>query len=294
MERAMVRRIVASGLAAMAVLGQEATARAMDRFSAPTGQLGANLSFDHEQRFRAHTEMSYFTSSGATTLHALGWTFGVGVKVTDAVEVEVALPVAGAVLSGGGTSLDQFGVGNLSLGANYFKSFTQDLRLKVGGLVAFGPWNQSNDLVTGEGVAVYASGVMTGGYQDVWLYLPSYVHLVVPARVEFGGSLQATGDASLQVAIPTLDSDTEVFVMVAPGVAFWATPQFSLGARMPLQFMTMGSDAAQISLEPYLRLDVAEQAFVSTRFTVHMDDVLGFSFDDGGVWGLHLAFGGSF
>ncbi len=48
---------------------------------------------------------------------------------------------------------------------------------------------------------------------------------------------------------------------VAPGVAFWATPQFSLGARMPLQFMTMGSDAAQVSLEPYLRFDVSEQRF---------------------------------
>lgn len=293
MERAEVRRIVLAGLAAMTVLGQAATARAMDRFSAPTGELGANLSFDREQRFRAHTEMSYFTSSGATTLHALGWTFGVGVKVADEVEVEVGLPVAGVVLSGA-LAGDQFGVGNLSIGANYFKSFSQDLRLKVGGLVAFGPWNQSNDLVTAEGVGAYASGVMTSGYQNVWLYLPSYVHLVVPARVEFGGALQATGDASLHVAIPTLDSDTEVFVTVAPGVAFWATPQFSLGARMPLQFMTMGSDAAQVSLEPYLRFDVSEQAFLSTRFTMHMDDVLGFSFDDGGVWGLHLAFGGSF
>lgn len=293
MERAEVRRIVLGGLAAITVLGQEGTARAMDRFSAPTGELGANLSFDQGQRFRAHAEMSYFTSSGATTLHALGWTFGVGVKVTDEVEVEVGLPVAGVVLSGA-LARDQFGVGNLSIGANYFESFSQDLRLKVGGLVAFGPWNQSNDLVTAEGVAVYASGVTTRGYQDMWRYLPSYVHFVVPARVEFGGALQATGDASLQIGVPTLDSDTEVFAMLAPGVAFWATPQFSLGARMPLQFMTMGSDAAQVSLEPYLRFDVAERAFLSTRFTMHMDDVLGFSFDDGGVWGLHLASGGSF
>jgi hypothetical protein len=285
--------MMVGGLAAMTVLGQAATGRAMDRFSAPTGQLGANLSFDQEQRFRAHTEMSYFTQGGASTLHALGWTFGAGIKVTDAVEIEVGLPVAGVVLAGS-TAGDQFGVGNLSIGANYFKSFSQDLRLKVGGLVAFGPWNQSNDLVTREGVASYVSGLMTGGYQDTWLYLPSYVSLVVPARIEFGGALQATGDASLQVAIPTLDSDTELFVTVAPGVAFWATPQFSLGARLPLQFMTAGADAAQVSLEPYLRFDVSEQAFVSTRFTMHMDDALGFSFDSGGTWGLHLAFGGSF
>lgn len=293
MDRVEVRRMVVFGLVTMALVGQEAPARAMDRFSAPTGQLGANLSFDPEQRFRAHTEMSYFTQSAAATLHALGWTFGVGVKVTDAVEIEIGLPVAGVVLSGA-LAGDQFGVGNLSIGANYFKSFSQDLRLKVGGLVAFGPWNESNGLVTAEGIAMYASGVMTSGYQDLWQYYPGSVSLVVPARVEFGGALQATGDASLQVAIPTLDSDTEVFVMVAPGIAFRATPQFSLGARMPLQFVTAGNDAAQISLEPYLRLDVTERAFLSTRFTVHMDDNLGFSFDDGGVWGLHLAVGGSF
>jgi hypothetical protein len=278
--------VVATGLLSTGVT------HAMDRFSAPTGQLGANLTFDAEQRFRLHTEMSYFTQGGTTTTHALGWTFGGGVKVTDAVEIEVTVPVGGLVLSGLFEG-DQFGVGNLAVGANFFSQMSQSLRLKLGGLIAFGPWNQANGSPTTEGFAVGASGLVTKGYQDAWLYSPGYVHLVVPARFELGGTVQLTGDGSLHLAVPTMDVDTEFLLTLTPGVAFWATPKFVLGARMPLQFMT-ADDAAQLSLEPFLRLDLGERAFLSTRFTMHLDDNLGFSFDTGGAWGLHLAFGGSF
>lgn len=277
---------------ALGVLFLSGGAEAMDRFSAPTGQLGANLTFDPAQRFRLHTEMSYFTQGGAVTAHALGWTFGAGIKVTDQVEIEVGVPVAGVVASGAGTG-DRFGVGNLALGANFFDTFTDQLRLKVGGLVAFGPWNESNGNPTAEGLAVAIVGLATNGYQDAWLYAPGYVHIVAPARVEFGTTVQATGDASLHVAVPVSGDDGELFVNLTPGVAFWATPQFALGARMPFQFMT-ATDAAQLSLEPFLRLEIGEQAFVSTRFTMHLDNELGFSFEDGRFWGLHLAFGGSF
>lgn len=292
MARNEVQTWALRGVVALTVLAPAAHARAMDRFSAPTGQLGANLVFDEAIRARAHAEMSYFTAGGAATTHAFAWTLAAAVKVTDEVEVEVGLPVAGVALSGG-LSGDQFAVGNLTLGANYFTRFSEELRLKVGGLVAFGPWNQRDGLVTGEGAALYLAGIMTSAYQDFWQYLPSYVSLVVPVRVEYGQELQVTGDANLMVAIPTLDADAEVFVTLAPGVAYWATPRFSLGARLPLQLMSV-SAGAQLSLEPYLRLDVGERVFLSTRFTLNLDEPLGFSFESGRYWGLHLAFGGSF
>jgi len=267
-------------------------AAAIDRFSAPTGALGANLSFNAEERFRAHAEMSYFTQGGPTATHALGWAFGAGLKVAPTVEIEVGLPVAGLVVSGAASG-DQWGVGNLSIGANFFSPIDDQLRLKVGGAVAFGPWNQSNAAVTAEGLASLASGLATNGYQDLWLYWPGSVHIVVPARLEFGDDVQFTADGSFDLAIPTLNADTELFVTLAPGVAVWATPKFALGARMPVQFVT-GSDAAQLTLEPFLRLNLGDKAFLSTRFTMHLDDNLGFSFDTGGLWGLHLAAGGSF
>jgi len=277
------------------VLALPGRAFGMDRFSAPTGQLGANLTLNPAQRFRLHTEMSYYTVGvGGADLHALGWTFGGGVKVTDALEIEVGVPVTGLVVSGGGASGDQFGAGNLALGLNYFMGLTETLRLKVGGHFAFGPWNQSNGAPTAEGGIAATVGLATNGYQDMWLYLPGYVHLVVPARVEVGDTLQFTGDASLHLGIPTADGgEAEFIVTLAPGVAFWATPQFALGARLPLHVLT-ADDAAQLSFEPFLRLNLGEQGFLSTRFTMHLDDNLGFAFDTGGAWGLHLAFGGSF
>jgi hypothetical protein len=283
-------RLLAPALATLLV---SHGARAIDRFSAPTGALGANLGFSEEERFRAHAEMSYFTQGGAATAHALGWAFGAGLKVARAVEIEIGLPVAGVVLSGAASG-NQFGVGNLSIGANFFSPIGEQLRLKVGGAVAFGPWNQSNGGNTPEGLAVLVSGTASHGFQDTWLYMPGYVHLVVPARVEVGGNVQFTGDGSLDLAIPTLNgSEAELVLLLAPGVAFWATPKFALGARMPLQVVT-GNDAAQLSLEPFLRLNLGDKGFLSTRFTMHLDDSLGFSFDTGGFWGLHLAFGGSF
>lgn len=259
-----------------------------DRFSAPTGQLGANLTFNEEQRYRAHAEMSYYTRGGGTTLHALGWTFGAGFKVADPIEIEVTLPVEGIVESGAG---DQFGVGNLALGANFFTNFGAAMRFKVGGLIAFGPWNE--DVTTPEGAAVFQAGVTLNGYQDLWLHLPGYVHLVAPVRIEIGDTVQLTGDGSLHVALPTTGDDSELFVVLAPGIGIWPTPKFGFGARMPFQFLTE-DDAAQISLEPFVRFNVGEQGFLATRFTMHLDDDLGFSFDTNRAWGLHLAFGGAF
>jgi len=262
-------------------------ALAMDRFSAPTGQLGANLTFNDAQRYRVHTEMSYYTRGGDTTVHMLGWTFGAGFKIADPIEIELALPVEGVVESGVG---DQFGIGNLALGANFFANFGDAMRFKVGGLIAFGPWNE--DISTPEGAAVYRAGITMNGYQDLWLHLPGYIHLVAPARIELGDTLQFTGDGSLHLALPTTSADSELFFLLAPGIAIWPTDRFGLGARMPFQFQTE-DDAAQISIEPYVRLNI-EQCFLSTRLTVHLDDDLGFSFDESRAWGLHLAFGGAF
>lgn len=280
---------------AVAVLGAAGSVRAEEgededvvRFSAPTGPLGANLTLDEDQRYRAHMEMSYYTRGGATTLHALGWTFGGGVKIADSLELELTLPVEGIVESGAG---DQFGVGNLALGMNLFEGTDELVRFKVGGLVAFGPWNE--DVTTPEGAAVYQAGVTLNGYQDLWLHLPGYVHLVAPGRIEFGKSVQVTGDGSLQVALPTAGGDSELFVVLAPGIAFWPSSSFLFGARLPVQFLTE-ADAAQISLEPFVRFDMGTWGFLSSRFTMHLDDDLGFSFDTNRAWGLHLAFGDAF
>ncbi len=95
------------------------------------------------------------------------------------------------------------------------------------------------------------------------------------------------------MALPTTGDDGETLRRARAGHWHLANSKFGFGARMPFQFLTE-DDAAQISLEPFVRFNVGEQGFLATRFTMHLDDDLGFSFDTNRAWGLHLAFGGAF
>lgn len=278
------------------VLGWTSTVEADDSFSAPTGALGANLSFDPSVRGRMHGEFSFHTQSqGGLTWTYLAVNLGFGVKVTDHLEFEASMPVGGALLSAAGGSSDQFGVGNLALQLNFFSQLAQLVRFKVGGGLSLGPWNQSNDFPTAEGAAVLLSRLATTGYEAPWQAYPGYVHLFVPARVEVGKAVRLTGDASLDAAIPTGNLEGGVLAQLAPGVAFWVNEHVDLGARLLLSIDSteLLLDSAQLSLEPYARFDF-DRAFVSTRFTLNLDNPLGFSFDTGRLWGLSVALGGAF
>lgn len=236
--------------------------------------------------------MSYFTTGAAgSPQHFLAWPLGAGVKITDQLEIQLEVPIAGLVVEGG---YDRFGVGNVALGLNYFSALGRALRLKLGGAVAFGPWNDSGGAVTEEGIAVGFAGLATHGYQESWLFTPGRVHLVAPGRLEIGESLQFTGDFFAHLSIPTLDgADAEVFVTAAPGVAFLPHRNWAFGARLPVQVLSL-NDALQVDLEPFVRFSFSDSGFVSTRFTIHLDNDLGFSFDSGRMWGWHIAAGTAF
>ena len=297
--------------ALLASSGCGAAVRA-ETFSAPTGDLGADLDLDPERRARLHGEMSYHTAGvdpflnlPGTQYHYLMWTFGAGFKVSDQLELEVTLPVGGVALSNNLGSRDSFGAANLTLGLNYFSALGRAVRLKVGGALAFGPWNDSSGALTEEGTALTLAGLSTHGYQNLWQYQAGAVHLVAPARVELGDTVQLTGDASMHLMVPTLGNgaDARLIVVLAPGVAFWTSDTVVLGARMPLQFVSNNdgpqmivpdNDGFQMSLEPFIRVALGEKGFLGSRFTMHFDEPLGFSFDTGGFWGLHLAAGASF
>ena len=71
------------------------------------------------------------------------------------------------------------------------------------------------------------------------------------------------------------------------------TKAFLAGARLPFTWIPTdsGSSSTFLSFEPFVRFDVSEAAFLNARFTLNIDEPLGFSFDDGKVWALHLGFG---
>ncbi len=301
-------RGVAAGVV-LASLGFSAPeALADDSFSSPSGPLGANLSFDSSRRTRLHGELSFHTQSQAgASLSLFDATLGFGQKLTDHLELEATLPISGSVLSASAVNfndpsfaettvtVDQFGVGNLALQVNFFAKPSDFVRWKVGGGVAAGPWNQRNGGTTAEGATVLVSRLALFGYEAPWLTYPTFVHVFVPARVELGTNVRFTADGSLNVAIPTGAVEGGVQLQLAPGVAFWVSDRVDLGARVLLSVDSIEvlGDSTQLSFEPYARLDF-DSAFLATRFTMQLDDPLGFSFDTGGLWGLHLALGGTF
>jgi hypothetical protein len=54
----------------------------------------------------------------------------------------------------------------------------------------------------------------------------------------------------------------------------------------------MTDDDAQFAFEPFVRYDVGN-LFLSTRFSLYLDDPYGFSFDQGNIWAWHFAVGGT-
>lgn len=274
-----------------------AHAQARNTFSAPTGELGANLSTDPTQISRMHGELSFYTGTvGTTTSTALMLQMGGGFKVTRNLELTLGFTGHGLILSQGGATGDRFAFGNVMGGVNYVRAINPQFRFKVGGALAFGPWNYNNNQLTPEGFVQGLSGTATHAHQDFWYYAPNYVHLVVPARLEYDvtSSFVLTSDLQADLGIGLGNSNTGFLFIFAPGAAYWASDTFSLGLRLPLQFQSFAGDGTQVSLEPYARFELGETGFLATRFTLNLDDPYGFSFDTGKLWGLHVAVGGHF
>lgn len=259
-------------------------------FTAPAGQLGAGLSTDPGQRSRLFLDLGYFIQSGFATAHSLSTVLGFGHKLTDQLELDGQLPLGGILVSGAGGTSDRFAVGNLTLGLHYFDA-KDGFLWKVGGGLAYGPWLHE---AAPEDSFVLGISSMVRSYDALWHWSAPYLHAFVPARIEIGDELRFTGDAALNLAIPTRTGDVELIVALAPGVSYRPIPEFTFGARLPVNLLpTVNGDQAQLTLEPFVRADV-NNAFLAARFLLNLDDALGFSFDQGRVWGLHAAVGASF
>jgi len=290
-----------------------------DSFAAPNGQLGAGLSISRVEGFRAFGELGFYTtgdseseSVGDVTVEvsARFWSFsaivGGGYKIAPDLEIEALLPLAfftynfSASVDAPGTALDdeqsesmsEVGVGNLQIGVNYVKAF-EPIRAKIGGAVQYGPW--TIDPETEFGLALGTAYAARSGH-DIGLWAPETLSFVTPSHVEYGDQLVLTGDGGLGLHIPTQGSDVELSVQLDPGVGYYASETVLVGARLPFVWFPTetGSSATYLALEPYGRFDVSDAAYLNARFTLNLDEPLGFSFDEGRIWALHLGGGGSF
>jgi hypothetical protein len=319
-------------ISALAVLGASASAFAQapptarpgvlghaDGFAAPNGPLGAGLSISRVEGFRAYGELAFFTQSSSdeetfpvpggpdqtfsvsayvTTLSAV---VGGGYKIAPDLEVEVELPLAmdfnGFELDAPGTAFDEdednigAAVGNLHVGVNYVRS-EEPIRLKIGGAIAYGPWTIDPGEQFGSALAV---AQIVRQYQDRDLWETETVSLVTPSRIEFGEQFVGTADGFFGLYIPTNGGETDFAIHVAPGFGVYANEQLLLGARLPFIWTVTDSSSigTLLAFEPYIRYDL-EQAFLNTRFTLNLDEPLGFSFDEGKIWAWYAGGGATF
>jgi hypothetical protein len=290
-----------------------------DGFAAPNGQLGAGLSISKPEGARAFGELGFYTvgdsdsdSAGGFTIESSSriWSIsaiiGGGYKIAPDLELLALLPLSffsfnfSSSIDGPGTEFDdeesesfsEVGVGNLQIGVNYVRA-EEPVRMIIGGAVQYGPWT-----IDPEGEFAFALG--TGYYarsgHDIGLWAPETLSLVTPSHVEFGDQFVVTGDGGLGLHVPTDGGDVELSVQLDPGFGYYVNPTVLVGARLPFVWFPTesGSGATFVALEPYGRFDVSETAFVNARFTLNLDEPLGFSFDDGKIWALHFGGGGTF
>lgn len=276
-----------------------------ESFASPNGQLGAGLTASPEQKGRAFVEMGFsrmgdtlsFGDTDVSIYHnTLSWIVGGGYKLTPELELVAMLPFAfgtfGASTASDSDSESGFALANAQIGVNYF-SFGRPLRFVAGGAVQYGPWNHDYD--QGGSIAILGGAYARGG-QDLGLWAQDMLSIVTPARIEYMLDRLALGsDGSLGLHIPTDGGDMDFSIQVAPGLGYYVTPTTLVGLRVPFLWVPTesGSGSTQLAMEPYARFDF-DSLFVATRFTLNIDEPLGFSFDGGRYWALHVGVGGSF
>lgn len=256
---------------------------------APSGRLGAGIGMASPGVGRAWLELSSFTGNDATILAPM---FGFGVLATRNLEIEAAVPVVH--ISGGSES--HTAIGNVYAGLNYFQ-LDNPVRFKVGGGIALPTAPTSID-----GGLTSIIGAYPDAFQQLYLRIPNALGIVVPARIEWGAAAVVSLDAELAALISTkktgsfyLRDDAELLATFAPGVGFRAGPPVLIGVRMPMFIMLTESqgDTDQVSIEPFVRAQIGT-GFLSVRFTMPIDNPLGFAFDTGKFWGLHIGGGAAF
>ncbi len=210
---------------------------------------------------------------------------------TDALELQADLPLVWAKVRTPAEEDSSFVVGNLFLAASYVHT-TSGFRYRLGGGVA-APIARADDL--GQSAALAASYVVRAG-QEAWYWAVDAVPVVAAQRFEHDvGQLFLGLDAGASFWVPTGDrGDAELFMQFAPGAGARIGELALIGARLPVVVIATGGgalDDTRVGIEPYLRV-FWDSPFVMARATILLDEPN--SFDDGGMWGVHIGFGMAF
>ena len=261
-----------------------------------------------DARHLAFAELSLFSGSvgsglGSAEGFALSPLVGGYFRVIDPVEVGFLWGFVQADGSSGGIEGSSFETGNPYLQGAY-RHDADTFVLRAGGGVTLpfassGSWLDPDDVAGQLGLLVSAA---MHGLWSFWLWLPDRFTLVLPnARIDFAlqEQLVLAAETSLGFMFYTGDgdADTEIGWQLAVEVGGRLLEgMMEVGLR--LQLVTNltagdGEDAAQFMAQPFVRAHFGA-GFCELRLAVNLDEEFGFSFDEGKVWGLHLAGGARF
>ncbi len=148
----------------------------------------------------------------------------------------------------------------------------------------------------------FSTSAATMGGLSLWRWSPERLSIVVSggASHRFAEVVDAFVEAAVAPMIPVGDegADVDLFVDARLGAA-WVVPDLlRLGLAFQLAWLpTSGlfgtSDPVQTALELFGRVWL-DTLFLGLAFTMNLDPPAGFSFDDGGIWGLSVGVGARF
>lgn len=145
----------------------------------------------------------------------------------------------------------------------------------------------------------YRTAAAARGGWNSFLWVPEALSLAFPLRFESVALKHLLLAADVTMGIPIfLHGQGAAFVLQTAGEVGYRGKRGAIGARFQLFWWAVDDtpfldDMAQMSLEPFFRIDFG-QPFLHGRLTINLDDPFGFSFDEGGVWALHLGGGTEF
>ncbi|MGC4064759.1 MAG: hypothetical protein QM784_08975 [Polyangiaceae bacterium] len=249
-----------------------------------SGLDGAGVGINPSQIGRVWGEAAFHSQDDLTIFAP---TFGAGFTPIPELELNFVLPITH--VSGEGDSKTV--LGNVYVGANYL-SLDGPVRATVGLGIAL-PTAPTDDF---ESVIAGSLGFYPHGAQHMELRIPGYTDVLVPLHLEMGTRVVGSLDGSFHFSIPSSDirddQDTKTMATIAPGFGIYLSERVIAGMRLPMWFYLPDDedDHAQVTVEPFLRLNLGQQGFLGVRFNVPVDDPL----KEADMWGLHLGGGGAF
>jgi hypothetical protein len=152
----------------------------------------------------------------------------------------------------------------------------------------------------------YQGAMAMRGMWRWWLWVPDSISIAIPVGwdSEVAGRWLWGGEAALAstVILPKPARST-VFLRGEPRTADlliplglyagYRTGDFAFGTHLHAVFVATGETELQLSMSPFGKLELGP-GFLEARFTVNIDRPLGFAFEKGRFWGIHLGGGYGF